>query len=490
LDSNDRYNHDSGVEAVINGVRYPLSAARHSGTGVNYPYFSGKIYLNFNVGELTPALNREALQYDEPTKKKLLARIESAIAIIKKNIADIIESQPTFLTAWDKMTAFKNSQWTDKNFTWHGLKLNENIRIPTVHDPVNNVHRIPKDAPVTMLRFFYNNGKMCNKSCDYFGIEHVANLLKENIKIIYTERKTISHYAVREYLQKDCKNAGGNTIIVLRGQKSNIDKFLTDNNIGEVIANNLFNLDSTGYCAPPRGHGPSAPRQKSWKIINKWRSTGKWRNSMETWGTFRYDDVNDCGYYYIYQRDRGSDHLNVGNDKTIDYRDMYIIQEALKISIVGVAPGNVKYLNTTQWKPLCDLFKGKNNEDIKTIISEYQEYIAREKVTSHSAFNITQAKKLVDRIAKKSPVTKWVDAVEALPKNKAPVSNRVTLSENLISHLVNAGIIKDIQKFKDHPIVELYNNAHAAYPLLKHVGNSDEKTIDALVDYIKLVDKN
>ena len=40
------------------------------------------------------------------------------------------------------------------------------------------------------------------------------------------------------------------------------------------------------------------------------------------------------------------------------------------------------------------------------------------------------------------------------------------------------------------PIVELYNKIKEYYPLLNHVSATDAKTVDSLIEYINMLDKN
>ena len=489
LDDVHSYDDNTAVEAIINGVRYPVQSTRNGMAGVNYPYFRGKIFLNFKVGELQPALNREALQYDEKSIALLLERINSAVATIKKNISDIINKEPTYLSAWKKMNMFRNTGWTDQNGTWHGFKLSGQITVPaTFKNPVTQSMEIPDNAPVTFMRFYYDhNGKIRDKGENHCTMDNFSNCIEKKIPIMYTEKKSICSGAVKHILNQDSgmKNV---TSVVFRGVKADVEKFLTDNHLEEIIPL-LINIEQAGYVRPKRGQATGT------KIVNKWRSTGRYHGSMETCGIFDYNDAKDTGYYYVYDRTNGGDdRLAIGNGTFMNHREIYYVLTNLGFSdVYGVAPGNVKFINKKNWKPLSDIFKDPANKELYQKLMDYQEYLVRKENAGKSAFKL-DAFDMIDtsKISAKSPMRKWIAAVNALPVADIPkgIFKVSGYEENIITYLINGKLIKSIHKdTTNHPIIAMYDAVIAAYPLVKFIPNKSEETIKHITDYINMCDK-
>lgn len=485
----DHYDHGT-IEAVVNGVRYPVKRAGHANdVGVNYEYFKGKIYLNFKVGELTPALNRESLQYDDRTKALISKRVADAIKTIKDKVSEIVNNEPTFLKAWSKSQSFRDGGWSDNNGTWHGHKLSDYLVVVGEKDPITSTMKFDK-CPVTFMSFTYSHdGKMKDRRENNFGIGYINKLVEAKLPILYTEKKGVNGNATK-FLLNTKNDPRRKEYIVLRGTKADCEKFLTDNHLEEIIPL-MECIDTCGFIKQKRIRGVPATS----KVVNKWVATGNYHGKMQTCGTFDYTDPKDCGYYYIFDRKNGEDSdLDIGNGKLICNRDIVNIVSALGVPIFGVAPGNVKYLNKAQWKPLCEVFKSGANPELLAELNAHQEHIARLKDASHSAFNLGLYRRVdANAFAKKSPMRLWIEAVKSLPATKYPDNKFIKNThaiERVLQVLIEQKMIKSIHtEAKIHPAINLYKNIDDAYPMLRYVSDSGEsKHIATVTEYIKMCD--
>jgi len=511
LEGNGGYGYNGTVVALINGVPYPVKHANEgrgysrnsdeqpaSSAGVNYTSFRGTIYLNFKVGEITPALNRESLQYDDRTRLLIKERVEAAIKVVKGKVREIVNDEPTYLQAYAKMQAFQSGGWIEHaDCTWHGHKLEHQIVVPMIKN-ADGRDVVPENAPVTFMSFrIDHNDKMNDRGENQYRMAGIAELFNNKQPIIYTEKKSINTAAVKYLLRNSkapCVGHGrGQNHIAFRGTCAAVVKFLTERQLDCLIPQ-LECLETCGYVRAKRIPGVSS----GCKTVMKWMSTGRYHNSMRTCGDFDPSDPKDCGYYYIYDRKIGYDYIKVSVDakETIDYRQIYAVENALNVKVCGVAPGNVKFLNKAQWKPLGDLFKNGDNAELLKSLTAYQEYVTRRESNDKTAFTLGSYARIdADKLNAKSPMRLWIEAVKALPSFVQPKltdmknSNQV---DEVLNSFVKTKMIKDIHHdSKNHPVVGLHIATVKAYPMLKYLDRNSYAQDNTLTDaaaYIALCD--
>lgn len=101
-------------------------------------FFRINCILYFKTGELSPALNREALQYNEMTCRKIISKICSTIALILNSYKEEVAKKETYREAliyW-KLLHTDVLRGTDSNFShikWRGFFLNTqmSMNLPT-----------------------------------------------------------------------------------------------------------------------------------------------------------------------------------------------------------------------------------------------------------------------------------------------------------------------------------------------------------------------
>jgi hypothetical protein len=490
LEGNGGYGYNGTVVALINGVPYPVKHANEgrghiyssnsaelpaSSAGVSYTSFRGTIYLNFKVGEITPALSRESLQYDDRTRLLIKERVESAIKVVKGKVKQIIDAEPTYLQAYAKMQAFQSASWIEHaDCTWQGHKLEHHVVVPMVKN-ADGRDVVPADAPVTFMSFrIDHNDKMKDRGENQYRMHGIAELFAAKLPIIYTEKPSLNTSAVK-YLVRNSKNTAAHSrnqnLIAFRGKRADIEKFLTDRHL-ECLIPQLECLETCGYVRAKRIPGAKG----IYKTVMKWMSTGRWRNKLRTNGEFDPTDPKDCGYYYIYDRKIGDSHLKVSVDskEVLDHREIYALENALNVKVCGVSPGNIKFLNKAHWKPLGDLFKNGDNAELLKSLTAYQEYVARQKSDDKTAFSLGDYAKIdCTKFDAKSPMRLWMEAVKALPAFTQPKltdmknSNQV---DEVLRSFVKTKMIKDIHHdSKNHPVVALHLATIKAYPMLKYI---------------------
>jgi hypothetical protein len=472
--------YECELYVVLNGIKYPVNIGNIGGK-----HFAGNIYLHFGIGEIFPTLNRESIQVDDDIKKKINGRLNEALATIKEHLFQIVNAQKTYLDAWLYTKLLRDSNWVDSNteMKWNGVKLEFDVTAP--NKDANGVVYDKKKKPVSFMTFCldYDN-KMCGRKYDNALIEWFANMKRASIPMFFTS-KAFDAACIKYAYNHLNVNWRNQNMIVFRGERANIEKFLTDKHLEEVIPM-LYDINTSGYVKEKRVKG----RVCTTKVVCKWSGTSGYCGSYESSGTFDYNDPKDCGYYVIYDRHNSCEYVDIGNGKKIDRNDFAYIQQAFKIGIYGVAPGNVKYLNKNQWKPLSDII---NDADAQ---NDLREHFARLGNRDNSeAMDLAVCKNLkADMFHVDSPMRIYMEEVEAYRKflndnTSLKVMNTACYNiANVIQTLVNMKLFAPGKK-TDPPMVAAYRAVLVMYPLLAYVNSSaGAPATTALKNYIMLVD--
>jgi hypothetical protein len=129
----NRYGYSSNTAtAVLDGIPYPISADSldlgYSDTdnGMLRPLLDGRFVYYFNVGDLTPSLSRESLQYDDKTKAAIIAVMKEAYASLKVQVNDGLRDCLTLREAIYKYRDMRNN-FQISNFVkkaeWNGIDV-------------------------------------------------------------------------------------------------------------------------------------------------------------------------------------------------------------------------------------------------------------------------------------------------------------------------------------------------------------------------------
>jgi hypothetical protein len=467
--------YESELYAVVNGIKYPI----HSSV-INNKAFAGNIFLHFGIGELLPTLNRESLQIDDDAKIKINNRFNEALATIKEHLFRIIDSQKTYLDAWNYVKLLRDANWLDSHtdVTWNGVRIVYSVSAPKCNAFGDAYDK--KKMPVSCMTFAidYDN-KMCGKKYDSAQIEMFVNMKKANIPVFYTS-KTYDVACIKFAFSKLGLNWRNQQMVIFKGARHNVDSFLSDNNLEEVIPT-MFDIDTCGYVKAKRVKGQYV---RPTKTINKWKASNSWRRKFEVCGEFDYDNNDDHGYYFLY--DKKNDHSNaiLGNGRTMDNRSMHDVQSAFKIQIVGVAPGNVKFLNPKNWKPLHEIV---DNDDVMNDIETYQ--ATRGSNGVDTAVDNTYIKIDPNALHADSPMRLWLEAVIKFKQNKLALGTLYVDGSCCTAAIANLKRVKVINETTtpQHEVVRFHNQVTSTYPMMKYLTLDKVATKD-LLNYIMLVD--
>jgi hypothetical protein len=95
-------------------------------------FFRINCVLYFKTGELSPALNRESLQYDEKTCRAIISKICSTVSLIMANYKSEVEKKDTFVEAlryWKVLhtDVLRNTHSNFSHVMWNGIRLNSQM---------------------------------------------------------------------------------------------------------------------------------------------------------------------------------------------------------------------------------------------------------------------------------------------------------------------------------------------------------------------------
>lgn len=485
---------NNNIHAIVNGIHYPINSnrgyAQTSNSSITVPHFGGNIYLNFKTGEVEPALSRENLRYDDACKKLIESRIKDALAIIKNKINSIVNDAPSYLDAYEVAHKFVQASWLSgvEQTSWHGIQFSYEVKTRTKNIkqegyPDHHIH----DDLISFVTFHIRNGGVKNRCDNSITFSSLAEIHKNKQPIFYTNKKTICYKAIKHYIST--KNISNNKYICFSGNKEDVIKWLERNHINELVSN-LVDIKDTGYVTPKRGSPVGH------KVITKWSVNNRYGSqSIKSQGTFDPNNVNDVGYYFIYDRNDGYDGLKIkGCKDTITSYEMRKVIEFLGTNnIFGVAPGNVKFLNKKQWKPFSEFFNDPENEKKVELIKQWRFYFYRsEKLENNSTPLILGNLSKVDTalISPESPFYKWVSCVKALPANTKPAGGGDDYTRTAINIIDKYSLLpKDT--FSHDDLFTHYKETMHRYPMLTLINSNNTNAVEIgklVTDYILTVD--
>jgi hypothetical protein len=199
---------DSRAKAILDGMPYPISLNNFNDlTDKDRHLLAKKLLLYFDIGELTPSANREHLQYDDLTKKKIKERIEALRTEVAKHLTDSI--------------AAKTSYW-DATIFYNDFVDTLSPALPGGYAPLWNGNDISRtEIPVPLL----GQQQRDLFRVDIFGINTVA---------ISTDE-----VALRKQQSKALEIRDGNTIFIndltsYRVSRTRIKKIIAEENVKTV----------------------------------------------------------------------------------------------------------------------------------------------------------------------------------------------------------------------------------------------------------------
>jgi hypothetical protein len=176
--------------------------------------FAANIIMEFGIGELSVALSRENLQYDEKTQKAILDRLFEICDIVKKDVSDVVAECESLWKAnvhWRKvcnLTEFakviSHVVWTDKNtntaYQVNGREINTNYGDFIRVYPKYNSSKYKRSGDIhvhekTLLAYCSDGDSIPKRKVDY--------LLQQNPHL---DSIQVLSYTLKELAEKKCNS--------------------------------------------------------------------------------------------------------------------------------------------------------------------------------------------------------------------------------------------------------------------------------------------
>jgi len=227
----EKESNNSGYEAtqptvVIDGIPYPLSA-QALGISCGHdlaPLMDPRLVVFFNTGDLSLAISREALQYDQPTKDRLFKKLADVYDNLKEQVSNQLKNCTTF---WDAVVCYQELQKSFKinefvkKVKWNGISLEkQSFNLDTLAT-VRNYERSEESEDFGRIT-----------GAKVYGIE-----IKKSTLWVVNDEEQMSILKLHTLFNT---NPDVRTITVITPAVAHIaayEKFLTDHNIGRDNVN-------------------------------------------------------------------------------------------------------------------------------------------------------------------------------------------------------------------------------------------------------------
>lgn len=492
--NNDSY--DSSLTAVVNGVVYPVAydRYRHNDNAPKFDFqnFGGKIFLNFAIGEIKPALSRENLHYDEKTVAIINKRTKEAIAHIKSKIQSIIDLEPTLLDAYNACNKFSSNNWMSRNedFKWRKHKIPHVIETSykMVKDTYGNDKKEFNDT-LNFTRFNFRDNKVKYRNQNNIELGSLLHMRDEKTPIFFSTKATPCWDAVRYYLHNNNVSRNSALMVLVAPDRATVEKWFTDRQLGELNTL-LLDIKDTGYVRPTRGRNGTSGT----KIITRWNCNRN--DTVVSNGIFDPKDTKG-GYFYVVDKSKGNEITIPGIKGTFRSDELYKFIQVCGIDDAhGISPGNVKFLNNKIWKSLGTLFDNNGDAAVMKKLNDWNIYLARKNYGENlNAFCLGSIKGIdVSVLSNKSLFRMWVEKVKALPANRCPTTNQHWSFEHMAEQAVEfAKRFVAVKTFDHNEMQTAYDAVIQKYPMIKHIrvdgGNFHKSLCADIIDYIKMVEK-
>jgi hypothetical protein len=176
-------NYDRGIKILIDGIEYHVSmeaVKKFADTSI-IDACRGYLFLNFNIGDLSLAANRESIHIDKPTEAKIALKLKGVIKEINVIVKDKIEQYPTY---WQANYFFKTdlqSMFNDISFLGQ-LKWRDII-----------LHGTHRHLPTTVFKFYRDKiRKGVDAGKEKIKRQHSNNIIFEENSLLFFNDLTLT----------------------------------------------------------------------------------------------------------------------------------------------------------------------------------------------------------------------------------------------------------------------------------------------------------
>lgn len=477
---------------VIQGtVAYPvdLSAMRNVDSNSYEALFGMNLEMDFPIGELDVAANRETLSYDERTITNLVKRADLAKKELAKKLSAKFKACSSLWEArklWVDVFGDKDGFYGNAlgrlvksmklEITWHGKKISSNVRIDMTEDlsmdafNVKNLHsRFGNRVKMRRYAFGRNN--------------HYLNITaSDKIKFFVDDLDKGAVARVRNYVDE---SKGNEEIYMVRPKTAKALKELTDL-LGGATFQNASDLPKPTRKNNSSGGGP----MRNGCVFSM--PSDNYRVTLSDFWTNTMVDFKAGGYYLPVNR------FKVQVDGNVFNGDLYEIMKRAKelkifdyttTAVFGVAKSAIPHLKGN-WVNLFDYIVDGIN-----------------KITSDSvmAKSVAKSKAYVDFFNEGGRRTE--ETICAMAKLMTGEDNLInTLSDLIVDTKKNDNYqslrdlanqlsteIDSVKKVKQVSLLDVLKQIVDTYPMLTYPLGSYQaphgQALQKLVDYVGIVDK-
>lgn len=403
---------------IMGQIAYPLNHHQLLGDGDNreakFVQYSDGLRIFVNIGDVDITPSRESLSYSKETKTNIKAIINNIISDISTKIEDQIKSQPSvfkarmaYIQISDQCSSIKNAiESLQKSIEWNGQKLfdniiNESINIKDVIS-VNLLHKSYYRKKITTSP---NIEKMIFKSNMNIVIDDLNRGGLSRIKQKMKEVSSEQNYFV--YKLRDGETIDNNKLYDTLGGATK-DDVIFSSSLPKII----YNRESSGS-----GDGSPAVHIQVFNEesgqFEDCNMSVKYENAyyfIESKDEVKLDSYRDVDLSIIeralvFAHESYPDRVDgmtfyavkpsVVKNRALEGRDNWhkatpiiksIVEDAVeehKDAIINSFRRiNLSKTNTNRWVSVFEMTKTDN--EVKRIVSEYNEYVSKKEATSDS----------------------------------------------------------------------------------------------------------
>jgi len=451
LDKHQRYSNRKVAVAsiIIDGIGYDLEGSGIAHELARYPF-----QLQFGIGQLTLAANRDSIHWDNNSIElvnQFLIKIEETF---KERIKLAIEKAETYPKAMEVLKSFSDTvpaRMLEKEYFWNKLLVTK-----TIDTAIFDADRV-----YSYRRNSYPYGRTgIGSTYRYTHIWRSASLNASESTIIVNDRKTaISRKDVMLYLEKE--KIDSDTIYIFNNPKKNMN----------LLVDILDAKKASDIFRKIRVRTPSGkvPVTISGHLVSK--------ESLRYPSKRRGDELanNAAGGYYVVWDYKN----NMYTSDKCKVKETYLSLLPQDTPVWAFTISKVKKL-TDAWKPLA----GYINE----YTSNLEAKLDREKISKHLAI-----RNWYKSVYKDSWLSNfYLDKLD--PKhNLRLIQNELEETDSYlknnekdINYLAVVGKPIEVADFQHKPKI-LYNQVCNQYPLLQYLssGRSNDRSFqNALIDYL------
>lgn len=488
------------TNVCVDGIPYPLNT---SNLGQNLPdsiqgLFRYSMTLFFNVGELNMSLNREQLQYDQKTKKAIIARLEEINNTIAAKIIAKIENAPSLWEAnymyRENLLAF-NSHIKTVVF-WNKIAVTGNTIDLCEHGQSNFLN-----AYEYFLKSSYRTSKVSirNDQCFElkFSTKHIwviadeEKICKAKLWTLFDMNPNVDNFRIQVIHPRYLYAFAGDDLAKL-DNKAKWEKFADDNNFLQY-KDHFILLSTIAKKVMPRNTMPGTKRTPRTVMDARACTSGHYRFDREN----AVDLAKGSGYYIPLERGKPEyDYM----DKKLNRQSISCLTEAAGMTdkLYGFNEKQIPKLGSG-WIPFENLVKKAYDDNKPLYISEIKKL---EFCKKNASLTLGNVEGISDYEIKHNDISKEITNPDSTFLKMLAMDKKIKKGEEkniygkkfeLLSNALRIKIDTVIDMTPDPECQALFDKFVEKYAFLKIINSYDlshKETRKIIADLINMIDKN